>query len=92
MLGYCEDCLNQHKPQMCQRCYDNPEIFNLSSYYTPYLEVCPIGEWGCPDDPGYMKYYFPDKFEEKFGDISLKEAAQHENSKCVSCPWRENNA
>lgn len=89
MLGYCEDCLNQHKPQMCQRCSDNPEIFNLSSYYTPYLEVCPIGEWGCDNDPGFIYYFFPEIYEKLFGNITPKEALKHENCKCLNCPWKE---
>lgn len=90
MLGYCENCLNRYKPQMCQRCSDNPKILNLLSYYTPYLEVCPIGKWRCSNDPGYIKYYFPKRFEEEFGNISLTEAVNHEKSKCVSCSWRGN--
>lgn len=89
MSGYCDTCLNQHKPQACEYCSDNPKYFYLGSHYTPYLEVCPIKEWGCPDDPAFMKYYFPKRFEKKFGDITPKEAVKHENSKCVNCPWKE---
>lgn len=89
MVGYCETCLNQHKAEVCRICADNPDIFHMVSYYTPYLEVCPIGNWGCSDDPGFIQHYFPDRYQKKFGDIPLKTAVEHENSKCVSCPYRE---
>ena len=59
MVGYCENCLNQHKEELCRKCADNPQIIPMVSYYTPYLEVCPIKEWGCNNDPGFIKYFFP---------------------------------
>ena len=74
---------------MCKKCADNPKNFYLTSYYTPYLEVCPIGEWGCENDPGYIRYFFPERYEKLFGDIALAEAVNHENCKCLNCPWKE---
>lgn len=87
--NYCDTCLNQHKPQACEYCYDNPKFAGLISHYTPYLEVCPINNEGCGDDPGFIKYFYPKRYEKLFGDISPKEATKHENSKCVNCSWRE---
>ena len=89
MVGYCENCLNQHKEELCRKCADNPQIIPMVSYYTPYLEVCPIKEWGCNNDPGFIKYFFPERYEKLFGNITLKEAIEHENSKCKDCEWRK---
>lgn len=75
MLNLCDICENKHKDTYCPRCIDNPN-FILGSYYTPYKEVCPKGEWGCPNDPGYILYNFPDKFKELFGDITPEEAVK----------------
>ena len=61
--NYCDTCLNQHKEEFCKKCVDNPQIIYMASYYTPYLEVCPIKEWGCNKDPGFIKYYFPERYE-----------------------------
>lgn len=88
MVGYCDNCLNQHKNEHCRKCADNPNMIPMISYYTPYLEVCPIGEWGCSKDPGFIKHYFPGRYEELFGNISPKEAVSHENSECNTCPRR----
>lgn len=89
MVGYCENCLNQHKDTMCHKCADNPKNFYIASYYTPYLEMCPYGEWGCNNDPGFIYYFFPEKYEKLFRNITPKEALNHENCKCLNCPWKE---
>ena len=89
MSFLCETCLNQHKPQVCLKCLHNPNFGHLGSYYTPYYELCPDKQWNCPEDPGYMSYWYPEKFKELFGDISPREALNHENCQCKNCPWRE---
>lgn len=86
---YCNNCLNQHKPQMCENCLENPKYRHLGLYYSPWLEMCPIKEWGCKDDPGYLKYYRPGDYEELFGKERPADAINHKNSKCSECPLRK---
>lgn len=87
-MGYCDKCLNRYKKDMCGHCADNPVNFFRASYYTPYLEVCPINEWGCAKDPGFIRYYYPDRYQQLFGDITPSEALNHEECACKSCKWR----
>lgn len=70
---------------------ENPQLQILGSYYTPYLERCPRKEWKCFYDPGFIEYYYPDFFREIFGNITPREAVEHEKSKCRNCPYEEKN-
>lgn len=89
MPNYCDTCLNLHKPNVCERCIDNPRFGGLVSHYIDFLERCPIKEEGCGDDPGFILRFFPNKYKELFGDIRPDEAVEHKNSKCVNCEYRK---
>ena len=66
---YCPECGS--KMSVGKR-YGNKPI----EYIPPYDPVCPLGYDDCVCDPAYVKYYYPDLYEQYFGDMTTEEAAQ----------------
>ena len=57
-----------------------------SKYILPYEPVCPFGYTDCINDPAYIKYHYPDWYDDLYGNLSPQEAAEKDN--CVSA-WLE---
>lgn len=72
----CDICVTDKS--MCNRCKDNIKYRKVPkiSYFTEYIPVCPFGTKDCVSDPAYIKHFYPDWYEEMYGDITPKEAIQ----------------
>jgi hypothetical protein len=70
----CKKCIYDPKEwEICEKCKDNPK-YPKYSYFQEYKPVCPKGYDDCVYDPGYIKYYCPDWYEDLYGDLSPEEA------------------
>lgn len=72
MSALCEICGTNRT--LCEKCRCNPNYQNLFTYPKEYEPVCPRGYVDCVRDPGYIKFYYPDWYQELYGDKTPKEA------------------
>ena len=47
-----------------------------TKYTLPYKAVCPYGYTDCINDPGYIKWYYPNCYKELYGDIAPEDAVK----------------
>ena len=61
-------------------------------YAKTYRPTCPYGYEHCVSDPAYIKAYYPDWFEELYGNKTPWQAAREHCDPCLEkypkcCPW-----
>ena len=82
-MSKCKYCVNDKS--WCEKCIDNPFYQEILarlpkySYFMDYIPVCPRGYTDCVGDPAYIKFNYPDWYEELYGDMSPEEAIHVKN-------------
>ena len=83
MNNICDRCVTDKK--WCYKCRDSAEVQKIlmslpkNSYFASYVAVCPRGYSDCVRDPAYIKFEYPDWYEELYGNITPLEAIWVEN-------------
>lgn len=82
----CSKCLTDKS--LCIKCRSNPIIQDILNslpkhdYFQVYIPVCPRGYTDCVWDPGYIKYFYPDWYEDLYGNMLPEEAIHAEGGCC----------
>ena len=83
-MSKCDTCAVNSK-HLCKNCVDSPTVQAVlkslpkTSYYSAYIPTCPRGYADCVCDPAYIKFNYPDWYEELYGDITPEEAIHVKN-------------
>lgn len=76
MNSRCDKCVNK---TACEDCIDNPKWANVpkSSKFIAYIPTCPRGYDDCVYDPAYIKYNYPERYAELYGDKTPEEVSKN---------------
>lgn len=74
----CSKCVTEK--YNCINCRDNPIYADVPriSMFSEYVPCCPQGYTDCVNDPGYIKYHYPDWYKDLYGDMTPEEAAKQD--------------
>ena len=76
-MNICELCIQKDKETTCPMCKHNPSNV-LVDFFIEYYPVCAMGYADCIHDPAYIKHFYPDWYEELWGDKTVEEAFQEQ--------------
>ena len=66
----------------CKKCghvFSTYETKNVpySSDNKDYIPACPKGYDGCPHDPAYIRYEYPNLYISRYGNVTIQEAIKN---------------
>lgn len=76
-MNICDLCIREDKEIVCPMCTRNPSNV-LADFFVEYYPVCNKGYVDCIHDPAYIKHFYPDWYEELWGDKTVEEAFQEQ--------------
>ena len=74
--NHCNTCVTDRT--LCEKCRDNPIYKNVptQSLYCDYIPVCLLGYSDCINDPGYIKFTYPDWYKDLYGNMTPEQAVE----------------
>ena len=80
-MNICDLCIREDKEIVCPMCTRNPSNV-LADFFVEYYPVCNKGYVDCIHDPAYIKHFYPDWYEDLYGNMLPEEAIHAEGGCC----------